>query len=147
MPKNALQINKTICVMLQNIQCIRNKIYELEVLLQNDFSQVDVLCLTEYWLQKNEAITLTLPTFNVVNIFCREDHKNGGTAILVRNSINCKSISNTAHLNDELNFEHSTTLLNLNRIKLLIVCIYRSPNGSLSIFFDKIEVVLHILFK
>ena len=106
MPKNALQINKTISVLLQNMQCIRNKIYELEVLLQNDFSQVDVLHLIEHWLQKNEAISLTLPTFKIVNIFVGKI-----TRIEVRNSINCKSISITVHLNDELNFEHSATLL------------------------------------
>lgn len=138
---------KEFSVMLQNIQCLRNKLFELEILLSHDLSQVSIICLTEHWLLENETVYLTLPSFSIANIFCRKNHKNGGTAILVRNSIVFENPVNTTHLNDELNFEHSVTQVSLNDTKFLIVCLYRSPNGSLPIFLDKIESLFSVLHK
>lgn len=56
-----------------NIQCIRNKTLELEVLLKtNNFH---IICLNEHWLSSDEITYLKIEGYKFVSFFCRTEKK------------------------------------------------------------------------
>ena len=46
-----------------------------------------------------------------------------------------------------MNFEHVVAEVEISAIKLLIVCIYKSPDSKLEIFFKKLESLIDLLKK
>lgn len=99
-------VKSQFCLVHQNIQCIRNKINELELLLHTNLKTTDFLCITEHWLMNNEITSFKLQNFTLSNIYCRSLTKNGGAAIFIRNGIQAKPRNHTQFLNIEKNFEH-----------------------------------------
>ena len=132
-------------IMHLNIQCLRNKTLDFEVLMNNDFKFVDVICLTEHWLEEHEHEFLPIPNFKYANIFNRKKNKNGGSLILIKDTVLFKPKQYTMFLNDEFNFEHVVAELDLPDFKINLVCLYRSPSGSLEIFLNKFEQLLSLL--
>ena len=132
----------SVSIMHQNIQCIRNKIIDLNIFLNTDLDNVDIVCFSEHWLNEHEYTSLVIPNYNLAGIYCRKVHKNGGVAILVKNSISFKNKPHTMFLNEELHFEHIVIELTISKNNLLIVCLYRSPRGSIEIFLNKLEILL-----
>jgi hypothetical protein len=43
----------SISLMDQNLQCLRNKSHELEIMLTNELKALNILCCTEHWLHVN----------------------------------------------------------------------------------------------
>lgn len=41
--------------MHQNVQCLRNKIDEIEIMLKDELKDVEILCFTEHWLNEKET--------------------------------------------------------------------------------------------
>ena len=81
---------KFVNIMPQNIQCLRNKIPELDILINNNISNIDILCVTEHWLRKSEYSFYILPNYQLASIFCRTTHRGGGTAIYIKNDLKYK---------------------------------------------------------
>lgn len=88
------------------MQCIRNKIHELEIILNGSLKHVNILCVTEHWLKEQEISYYTIQNFKLCSIFYRTNNKNGGSAIFVKENIFCKEKLHTAYLNEEKFFEH-----------------------------------------
>ena len=138
---------KFVNIMHQNIQCLRNKIPELDILINNTISNIDILCVTEHWLRESEYSFYILPNYQLASIFCRTTHRGGGTAIYIKNDFKYKCKNHTLYLNEEMNFEHVVAEVEISAIKLLIVCIYKSPDSKLEIFFKKLESLIDLLKK
>lgn len=120
-----------------NIQCIRNKIDELEMFLIN--KNFKALCLVEHWLRNEEIDFYKLNGFILSSIFSRTQFKNGGVSIFIRENIDFNEI-NMSSFCIEKDFEIVAIVL-LN-IKIILVCLYRSPSGNVNTFFEKLEYVL-----
>lgn len=73
-----------------NAQSLLNKIDEVRVIFEN--SAIDVICISETWL--NESISDNLVSLNGYKLF-RSDRKElgGGVSIYIRDCISCKYIA------------------------------------------------------
>ena len=62
-----------------NVQCIRNKIEQLEICLFEN--KVDIVCISEQWLNVYEVKFFKLNGYKLAPIFRRQQFKNGGVAV------------------------------------------------------------------
>ena len=87
-------VNKAFTIMHINIQCLRNKIHNLEVFLYR--WKPMVICICEHWL-KSDEINLYIPDgYIFVNSYCRTEFKNGGTCIFIKVGISYNLFDFTA---------------------------------------------------
>lgn len=109
-----------------NAQSINNKIDEFRVTFEN--SGVDVVCVSETWLNKNTPDSLvSLMGYKIYRADRRT--RGGGVAIYVRKGILCRLVSES--MEDE-GIEHLFVEINTNDEKLLVGCVYR-PYSNISL--------------
>ncbi|XP_047115586.1 uncharacterized protein LOC124795558 [Schistocerca piceifrons] len=71
----------------------------------------------------------------------RKTSMHGGTCIYVREDVKHENLKFTKQLGEEQNFEISATeLTNLN---IIVICIYRSPDGNVTTFTENLENALN----
>lgn len=127
-------------ILYMNIQCLRNKLDNLNHILSKH--KYNVLCFSEHWLN-NYEITLYNPDGYVLgNYYSRVKHIHGGTIIYTKNDVNVEVIDMT-RICDELNFEVTGVII--HSFKVIILTIYRSPDGDFSNFIEKLDSLLNSL--
>jgi hypothetical protein len=62
-------------ILFLNIQCLRNKIQELEVILE--INKFDILCFEEHWLVESEANCFRVGSYSTAEYFARKNHIHG----------------------------------------------------------------------
>jgi len=130
-------------VLHQNICSLRHKVTDLEVLLSTELKDVDVLCLKEHWQNAQTISCTNICNFKPVSAFCRMSTNHGGSGIYVKDGQISGEMSCFTEICEETNFE--MPLIELPIYKLIIVCIYRSPDGYLGKFLAKLELVIQKL--
>jgi hypothetical protein len=73
--------------------------------------------------------------FTVASAFCRRNSDHGGSFILVKKGVITKELKFVKEIGEEKSFELSA--IELVRYAVIIVCIYRSPDGKIDTFFNK----------
>jgi len=134
---NSKMTNIKICH--QNCQSLFNKIGILEN-MSCDLN-LDFLCITEHWMDYNEICKYSINELNYVTSYCRTTKAHGGSAIFTRYDVSqIKIMDDINRLSVELDCEIACVeILNL---KLVLVSIYRSPNGTVDRFFEIMEKLL-----
>jgi len=89
--------------------------------------------------------TINIGGFKLISAFCRNSSKHGGSSIYIKDGIVTNEINHFINICEEKNFEMS--LIDLPTYKLSIVCIYRSLDGQLEKFMNKLEVVIQKLLN
>jgi hypothetical protein len=103
----------------------------------------DLLLFTEHWTRHDLIELICIDKFKLVSHFSRSNHTHGGTVIYAKNDLTIKNRPDIVHLSAELDCEIAAVeIVNLNTI---YCCIYRSPNGNLDIFIDKMNSLLQII--
>lgn len=129
--------NLNFTLLHQNIQCLRNKVQELEVYLKD--KAIDFICLNEHWLSTIETDIVKPKGYSVISSFCRSTKTHGGVSILVREGIKCSPLSaNIINLSEEVHCEIAGIEIN----EYQIITIYRSPLGDFQNFLEKITLML-----
>ena len=128
----------------QNIQSLRNKKVNLEILIQNSLHDVDIIGLTEHWLNENEMDYYNLPRYTLISKYCRRTKNNGGSCIFVKNSIKAKMVKLFDNLMQDEHFEAS--LVELVDLKLVVICIYRNPSSNIQILINSLDIILTHLY-
>ncbi len=124
-------------ILYLNIQGIKNKINIIESFLQN--SNIYFLCIAEHWLSKDE-VTLAFPaSFYCASAYCRTNHIRGGSAIFVHDKFKSRELDVNQFCN-ELNFEASAVII--DDLKVVLVSLYHSPNGSALEFLNTLEIFI-----
>jgi hypothetical protein len=77
---------------------------------------------------------------------CRHWYRNGGTCIFVHESINYDTIP-TDHICKEKDLEICAIKLNLYKINIVIIVIYRSPSRNYGYFLRKLELFHKSLYS
>lgn len=119
-----------------NIRSLISKSDEIKHILVD--SNLDFLCLSETWLNKNSpSAALHIPGYNAF----RKDRKvgKGGRLLLyIKDYISCKEVQ--CSVENELEY----ICLNISlspQMSLSLIGVYRPPSAK-AIFFDKLETVL-----
>lgn len=109
-------------------------------------NHIEIICLSEHWSHADEIYFLKLQNFDLINSYCRKAHIRGGVAIYVNksHSFTINEI-NFDFICDEIHFE--CTGIVIKEVKLIIVCIYRSPNGNVDVFLEKFDLLLNYFNK
>lgn len=128
------KLNKLIIALL-NIRSIKNKINDLETLIDDLNEKPHIIIITESWLKEDEVKFYNLNNYQTVSN-CRINSRGGGILIFIRNDINFNVVLN------ELHGKSHFTLINLNDLNLKVCGFYRSPSTKPEQFFDILENVL-----
>ena len=125
-----------VSILHHNVQSINNKLLELNALLQSELAEVDVLCLSEHWL-------ISTDKFKLASNFNRSKSDHGGSSIYVKYHVQTKEINYLKVMSKEKDFK--MTAVEILDYKLIIVCVYRSPDGDFSTFLRSLESVIQKL--
>lgn len=111
--------------------------------LSQSNKDVDVLCLSETFIQKGCEANLKLQGYDLASSFCRPKQRRGGVCILSKVGFECKNINSIDQLACPYHFECCG--IEIAQHNLVIVCIYRTPKSNVEIFFNKLNELLHNL--
>ena len=116
-----------------------SKFDEIDSLILN--FNLDVLCITEHWLNCTMLPTFLYPGFTTANIFCRTNMSRGGVAILLNNILEFQSLEFLTKLSTESICEISA--IAIKKYALVLLVLYRPPNYNN--FNQFLEILQHIL--
>lgn len=132
----------------QNIAGLLNKLNNLEICLDNfqkNWACIDIVCLSETFVKSGNEANISLKHFKLADFYSRSQVKRGGVCILVRNGIEFIELPLCKKLAMDKHFECCGTYI--PTLKIIILCIYRTPNSDLNIFFDKLNLILNDITK
>lgn len=131
---------RSIKILHQNIQCISNKLRQLEVLI--DDLEIDFLLISEHWLTKESLELCTIENMNLLNYFCRINSRCGGVCIYGISSIsyNYRRLSFLDKFCVEGIFECCG--VDIFCYNIILIAIYRVPNSDFDMFLQKIYELL-----
>lgn len=132
-------------VLHQNLQCIKNKIEDLEVFLSEE--DPNVACITESWCNDDDINYIRLLDYSTAGYYNRKKSIHGGVMILIKNSLNFVAIPECNNLSMEKIFECAGVSVTINNEEIGILCIYRAPNSDLDLFLDKFEECLNLMCR
>lgn len=162
--QNNEKINKTnvndntnekmrITLLHQNVQSLSNKTDMIDELIHS--YDINILCLTEHWLEYDYIDLVTFSDFKIVTKYCRNKNEHGGNVIYMKQHI----IDMFEITEIDFNFANVKSVIeccgvkvnkkNKNELILIIICMYRTPyDANIDIFiekFDEISRKLNIL--
>lgn len=103
-------------------------------------SHVDVIGIAEHWLLEPEIQYYGLDGYKLASWRCRENDPHGGVLIYVREHIPVKNYPKLDNLSQERDFE--VCAITLDQQNTLIINLYRTPDGNLATYFNKLDTLL-----
>jgi len=94
--------------------------------------------MTEHWLTKDEEEDIILENYVNASIYCREKKTKGGSVIFVKNNLTYEVID-LRELQKELDFECVAIVIS----NIIIMAVYRSPDGDVDCFLRNLEIFLN----
>jgi len=135
-----VRIGKSLNVVHQNLRSLWGKCKEL---LETEINTAEVLCFTEHWLNCHKIHAININNFTLANAFCRKNSDHGGSCIFVKQGIMTKELNSLNELREEKSFELS--VIELVRYANIVTCTYRSSDGKIDTFFNKLEMIIQKL--
>jgi hypothetical protein len=72
--------------------------------------------------------------------FCRKNSDHGGSRIFVKKGVIIKDLNSLNELGEEKSFELS--VIEPVKYAIIVICIYRSPDGKIDTFSNKLELTV-----
>lgn len=101
-----------------------------------------ILCMSEHWKSTEQLDNLGINNFNLMSAFCREEGRHGGSAIYIHKSISAKQRHGLSKFSLCEIFECAAAECKIGEISLVIIAIYRPPQGNVRLFMDTLEELL-----
>ena len=136
---------KSLNIVHQNFRSLWGKFDELEILLATELNKAEVLCFTEHWLNCHKIQAVNINNFTLANTFCRKNSDYGGSCIFVKQGIMTNELNFINMLGEEKGMEVSA--IEIVKYGIIVICIYRSPDGQIGTFFDKLEKIIQRLIE
>ena len=108
-----------------NVQCLRNKFTELEILLE--LYNLEVICINEHWHREQEIQFYVSYGYTMGNKFCRSHFADGGFCIFLKDNINFIPVDVSSYCVEKC--------CEVSAEFLTVISLYRSPNGDIDRFF------------
>lgn len=134
--------------MHQNISGVLNKQELLESTitdLEKNGWHIDVVCLSETNILRGSENNLKLRKFQLAAHYSRKHSKRGGVAILVGKHLHYTTKKEIVSLAESYVFE--CCAVTITQYNLVVICVYtnKTPTSASSLFFHKLEELLHIV--
>lgn len=110
--------------------------------LLNNGTNVDVLCLTETYIERYDFRTLEIPGYKIASNYSRLGERRGGSCILLRNDLE----RNVIQL-DDFACKYSFECTGIEIYDYVIICIYRRPQSDVQDFIKKLKQLLSMLTR
>ena len=137
--------NNSLLIFHQNVQCLKNKILEMEILLDNMEVCPKLVCVTEHWYTENEKTNMKIEKYTMISSFTRKNKAHGGSAIFAQDGYDAEEVEELQQKSIEGHLECSSVCSRSQ--KLLVLCIYRPPLGELDLFFNTLTDILNICYN
>jgi hypothetical protein len=89
-----------------------------------------IICISEHHLNEQEIEFLSNENYILGAKYCRHNLKLGGSCIFVHESLTSSNIE-LNKFSKEQDWEISAIKITSLSVMIIIICIYRSPNGNL----------------
>lgn len=120
-----------------NIQGVGDKLDIVEDLIIN--KSCDFVCLSEHWVNSDDITLMSLSGFKLATYYQRNVYSRGGTLIFVSDKWDFDKYDLSAYCMDK-HFEACAIVLKEH--KLVVVCLYHTPDGDECLFLSKLEQLL-----
>lgn len=81
--------------------------------------------------------------YDVGSAFCRKARRHGGALILVKQGIEYEILYDLNNMSIEIDIEIAA--IKIVRTNVVIVCLYRSPDGNMETFMDTLYEILKLV--
>lgn len=105
-------------------------------------NRVDILCITEHFVKEQNVDNIFLHGYTI-GIFARARYIHGGSMILIRDDIKFIEIEEIKHLSVEKDIKLAS--IKRKNENLVIISVYRSPNGDSKKFLNIIGEALSLV--
>lgn len=126
-----------------NINSLRYKADELGLFLNSHHITPNVLAITEHALQNQESDFVQIEGYNLAAIFQRTAKGKGGAAIYLKPEIKYTDLPQIKNKSIESQIE--CVAVEASPEKIIIICVYRPPQGSVEIFLDTLNDILELV--
>lgn len=137
---------KALYLMHQNIQSLKNKTLDVEMVVGELTSKPKVLCFTEHWCTVEELQCLRIDGYRLVASYTRSVGTHGGSCVFVtddlENKVECYDLRQDC---EDFNFECACAVDGVNRT--VIVTVYRSPTGDTDKFLERLNKIIDNINK
>jgi hypothetical protein len=96
-------------------------------------------------LHKDQILHINFEHYKLANSFCRDKDKHGGSCTFVSNEINVRGVTFLKNLRRDKELEISAT--ELVDFKIIVICIYRSPDSDVKIFLGILDDIISKIIK
>jgi hypothetical protein len=122
------------------VQSLNNKKLNIDVLLTYKTLELDVLCITEHWLEEKEIGYYNFVNYSLVSKFCRKNKQQ------IKNNLEIyKKQQFVWKLNSRITFWASIT--ELTQYNTVTICVYRTPNSNINIFIETMDTIISNLLN
>lgn len=115
-----------------NIRSLMNKYDQLKVLLSK--LDIVILCLSEHWLKDSDIVNVNFDRQLLISSYCRSDKCGGGVAIWIRGDIGATLLDMRRFCSSNLDVCGATVKTKRNKANLVVINLYRPPQGNLEVF-------------
>lgn len=100
-------------------------------------------------MKTNQIDRLHINEYNLDSYFCREKFSKGGVMIFSKRGIVGKKvlIDEADSLCEEKLFEFCSVMFKVNKVKIIVVGVYRSPQADVNDFLNRLNQLIHCLSK
>lgn len=136
-------------IMHLNVRSLFNKIDQLELLMQDNYSEIDIICLSETWLKETQMQTAHLNGFQLASYMTRKGVRGGGVCMFIRKDsrVTFETRSDICKMSIEREMEICAIEL-LTPVSIVIVTIYRAPEASkYDQFLAQLETIIQTASK
>lgn len=123
--------NRRLVIMHQNTRSISNKMLPIEVILTQ--TNVDLLLVTEHWLNVDQMNGFFMPGFKTASHFCRSVDQHGGSAIFCKRDFTCKVVPVEKYCVENV---LECCCIELPLLKTLVIVIYSPPSACRDLFLE-----------
>lgn len=116
----------------------------MEIFLQ-EHEDCKILCLSEHWKTEDQLKNYSIANYNLLSAFCRAENQHGGCAIYIRDDLEKFQEKNLGQVSEKGHIECAAIEGKISIDKIIIINIYRPPNGDINIFLQKINEILSTL--
>ena len=135
---------------MKSLNCQSLNQDKADLIFENYLQSGDImiLCFCETWCKTENISFLHIDKFINVANFCRSKFKGGGVGIWAHSDLNTKPLDLTSFACSEKDFEIcGISISPQSNKKIVILTCYRSPDGNLTVFCNKLFDVLESLYN
>lgn len=110
--------------------------------LEDDGKSIDVVCITEHNMTSDDTHLVDLPNYHVANCFTR-NKRNGGTCILVKNSLKYTVLDFVAGYSVQNVVE--CCAIKMTEHEIIVICLYRIPKNNKNTYDIFFNILMDIL--